>query len=79
MNDDVNAFHTSANGRKIIAVDLVKFDAGGNVVELTAHHAVDANDLVAISEECVGKVAPKETSHAGDEDPLSAQRYFSSN
>ena len=70
MIDDIDAVHMLLELIEFVAVELIKFNAFGNIVEIAADHAVIADDFMAVGQKGIREMAPQETGYTGNEDTL---------
>jgi hypothetical protein len=64
MVGHVAAFGKACHDIEVIAVNLKKFDAGIDVVKITADHIVAADNLMTIGEKRVRQMAAHKTRNA---------------
>jgi hypothetical protein len=76
MVDNIDVFHQRGQGRKIIAVDLMKSSATRNIVKVATLQVVTSRNPVPFSQTPVRDMTPQKTCYTRNENSFFAQLKY---
>ncbi len=68
MKQHVRISQKAMHTKPIVAIDLMKFHAARDIIELSADHVVDADHAMAVGEHGIGQVTAEKPGNPGNED-----------